>query len=80
MASKKASKVTIAPLPDKRSVQSIRLDFFCASQSEPISIELPARLAKGLGDAILEVLAAGNSRPPPTRAPSGGRPKLRIVR
>lgn len=80
MASKKVRKVTIVPLPDKKSIQSIRLDFFCASQSEPIPIELPARLAKSLGDGILEVLGAGNTPSPATRARVGGKPKLRIVK
>jgi hypothetical protein len=80
MASKNASRVTIIPLPDKKSIQSIRFDFFCATRSEPISIELPARLAKGLGDGILEVLGAGNTPSPATRARVGGKPKLRIVK
>jgi hypothetical protein len=80
MASKKANKVAIVPLPDKKSIQSIRLDFSCASQSEPIPIELPAHLAKSVAEAILEVLDAGNSPSQPTRAPSCGRVKLRIVK
>lgn len=75
-------KVTVVPLPDKRSVRSIRLDFACANQSEPIRLELPARLAKGVAEAIFEVLRAGNSPPPPSPVPEGRRkkPKLWIVK
>jgi hypothetical protein len=75
-----AYKVHINPLPDKKSVRSIRLDFFCAIQCEPIQVELPARLAKGVADAILEVLNAGKNPPRPSRARAVGKPKLRIVK
>jgi hypothetical protein len=75
-----AAKKSITPLPDKKSIKSIRLDFFCASQSEPTPIELPARLAKSLCESILEVLDAGNTPPPPNLVPSGGRAKLTIVK
>jgi hypothetical protein len=80
MATKQPNKVTISPLPDKKSVQSIRLDFFCASLSVPIQVELPSKLARGVAESILEVLNAGSSPPQPSRARAGGKPKLRVVK
>jgi hypothetical protein len=80
MPSKRSDKVTISPLPDKKSVRSIRLDFFCASLSAPIQVELPAKLARGVAESLLEVLDAGSNRPQPSRARAGGKPKLRIVK
>lgn len=76
-------QVTIKPVPDRTSVQSIRLHFLCANQSEPTVIEFPAREARFFADSLLEVLNAGGNTPTPsTRALSGarGKPKLRIVR
>lgn len=80
MPSNKSDKVTISPLPDKKSVQSIRLDFFCASQSSPIQIELPSKLARAAAKAILEVLGPDNNPPQSIRGRAAGKPKLKIVR
>jgi hypothetical protein len=80
MASKRSDKVTINPLPDKKSVQLIRLDFFCASLSSPIQVELASKLARGVAESILEVLDVGNSPSPPSRARAVGPPKLRRVK
>lgn len=82
MSAGQVREVTVVPLPDKRSVRSIRLDFLCANQSEPIRLELPARLATAVAETIFEVLRAGNSPPPPSPVPAGRRkkPKLRVVK
>lgn len=76
------AEVTIIPLPDQTSLKSIRLDFSCATQSAPIQLELPASLAKGVAEAILEVLGTHNDPSPPIPSPSGahGKPKLWIVK
>jgi hypothetical protein len=80
MAPKKIIEVKINPLPDKTSIRSIRLDFLFSRESEPISVELYAKMAEHVGDAILQVLRSGNNRTPPIPRPSGGKPKLRIVK
>ena len=82
MATKEASTVTITPLPSKKSIQSIRLDFLVSNRSESISIEISAKGAERLATGVLQVLRSGNSPVPPSPVPSGGRqkPKLRIVK
>lgn len=80
MSVKNASKVTIKPLPDKTSVQSIRLDFLVSKESEPTLIQLQSKLARALAESILEVLGSDNAPIRPTRAPKGGRPTLKIVK
>jgi hypothetical protein len=80
MATKQPNKVTISPLPDKKSVQSIRLDFFCASLSAPIQFEFSSKMARGVAESILEVLNAGSNPAQPSRARAVGKPKLKIVK
>jgi hypothetical protein len=67
-------------LPDKKSIQLIRLDFHASKESESISAEISAKVAEHFAQAVLQVLRSGNIPPPSTRAPSGARPKLRIVK
>jgi hypothetical protein len=78
MSEGQVKQVTVVPLPDKRAVRSIRFDFVCSNPSEPIQLELPARLAKGVAEAIFELLRVGNNHPPPSPAPAGRRKKTKL--
>jgi hypothetical protein len=70
----------ITPLPDRTSIQSIRLDFVFSNPAESISVELPTKLAKGVAETLSQVVRSGNNPTPTSPGPSGARPKLRIVK
>jgi hypothetical protein len=58
----------------------LRFDTSGASQYESISFEFACGDALTLAHAIQEFLSPGSNPIPPTHVPSGGRPKLRIVK
>jgi hypothetical protein len=67
----------IGPIVNKTRVQ-LRLGIFGANPYESIDLEMSHAGAATLANEILEFLR--KNPVPPTRAPSGGRPKLRIVK
>ena len=71
--------ITIKILPDKKRVR-LRFETVGASPYESIEFELTSILALGFASETLKLLSPGRTRSPPSRDPSGGRPKSRIVK
>jgi hypothetical protein len=71
--------ITIKVLPNKKRVQ-LRFETVGTSQYESIEFELASILALGFASETVKLLSPGNTPSPPTRVPSGVRPKLRVVK
>jgi hypothetical protein len=71
--------ITIKILPNKKRVQ-LRFETGASTPYESIEVELASILALGFATETLKLLSPGNSPSRPTRAPLGGRPKLRVVK
>jgi len=71
--------ITIKVLPNKERVR-LRFETADARLYESIEVELASILALGLANETLKLLSPRSNPLPPTLAPSGGRPKNRIVK
>jgi hypothetical protein len=76
---KDSRRVKIRAVLNKTRVR-LRFGTDDASQYESIEFELDAILALALSEEIRKLLPSGNTPVPPSRAPSGAGPKLRIVK
>ena len=76
---KDSRRVKIRAVLNKTRVR-LRFGIDDASQYKSIEFELDAILALALSEEIRKLLPSGNAPVPPSRAPSGAGPKLRIVK
>lgn len=76
---KDVKTVMVSPLLNKTRVR-LSLQVSAANQYESIEFELSSEGALIFASAIQEVLSSDKNPTPPNRGPSGGKPKLWVVK